>query len=247
MHRAALLPLAALALCAQDQPRYDVLRVAAPITVDGKLDEPAWRNAPAAGDFHFNWWTAGAREMTVVKALWDDANLYFGYYVHDRHISGSVIKRHGPVSQDDCVEVFLSPNPAKLRNYYGFEINVIGTMLKFLIADWRPKPIYWEPEGVRYRTSHHGMPSKQESPQDDHWILELAIPWSNFSRDAVRVPPRAGDEWRANFNRAGGVTDAQYSTWSPVHTPKPNFHVPEDFGWIRFTAAAVPTGPAGTR
>ncbi|MFN9266028.1 MAG: hypothetical protein ACK6DY_21385, partial [Acidobacteriota bacterium] len=59
---------------AQPLPRYEVYRAAGRIVVDGILDEPAWRQAPAAGEFHFNWWTAGEKEQTVAKILWDDEN-----------------------------------------------------------------------------------------------------------------------------------------------------------------------------
>src|SRR5688572_18239471 len=166
----------AVPLIPQSQPRYDILRTPGPIRIDGKLDEAAWRQAAAVGDFNFNWWKEGPKEQTVAKVLWDDENLYVGYYCHDKHISAEVTQRHGPVSKDDCVEVFISPNVDKLRNYYGFEINVIGTMLNFIRADWYKGAFNTEPEGVRYRTSFHGLPSKQDSPDDDHWILELAIP-----------------------------------------------------------------------
>jgi hypothetical protein len=219
---------------AQSLPRYDIFRAPTPISVDGKLDEAAWRNAPSAGDFNFNWWKEGQKEQTVAKLLWDDANLYVGFYCHDKHISAEVVQRHGPVSKDDCVEVFISPNVDKPRNYYGFEINAIGTMLNFIRSDWYKGPFNTEPEGVRYRTTFHGRPSKQESPDDDHWVLEIAIPFKNFDKDAPHTPPREGDTWRLNLNRAGGKTNAQYSTWSPVKTEKPNFHVPEAFGSVRF-------------
>lgn len=229
-----LLLVCASAQLAQSQPRYDIFRTPTAIEIDGKLDEPAWKQAPSAENFHFNWWKDGAKEQTVARLLWDDENLYVSFYCHDKNISAEVVERHGPVSRDDSVEVFLSPNPSKIRNYYGFEINVIGTMLNFLRADWYQGPFHWEPEGVRYRTSFHGLPVKHESPKDDHWILELAIPFKNFEKDAPNTPPRDGDSWRLNLNRAGGKTNAQFSTWSPVSTEKPNFHVPEAFGAVRF-------------
>ncbi len=221
-------------LVPQSQPRYDIFRTSGPIRIDGKLDEAAWKQAPSVGDFHFNWWKEGPKEQTVAKVLWDDENLYVGYYCHDKHISAEVTQRHGPVSKDDCVEVFISPNPEKPRNYYGFEMNVIGTMLNFIRADWYKGPFNTEPEGVQLRTSFHGLPAKHDSPDDDHWILEIAIPFKNFAKDAAHTPPQDGDTWRLNLNRAGGKTDAQYSTWSPVSTEKPNFHSPESFGWVRF-------------
>jgi hypothetical protein len=218
----------------QSLPRYDIVRASGAIVIDGKLDENAWAGAAPVGDFHFNWWKDGSKEQTVAKLLWDDENLYVGFYCHDKHISAEVVERHGPVSKDDSAELFVSPNVEKIRNYYGFEINAIGTMLNFLRADWYKGPFNWEPAGVRYRTSFHGLPVKNESSGDNHWILELAVPFRNFEKDAPNTPPKDGDTWRLNLNRAGGKTDAQYSTWSPVSTEKPNFHVPEAFGFVRF-------------
>lgn len=229
-----LLALLAALPCVGQVPHYDVKRAKSPIKVDGKLDDKAWRRANIAKDFHFNWWKEGEKEPTEARLLWDDENLYVGYYCHDRHIAAKVTQRHGPVSLDDCVEIFLSPNPAKPRNYYGFEMNVIGTMLNFVRADWWTGGRNSEPEGVQLRTSHYGLPKKEDSPDDTHWILEVAIPFRNFAKDAAHTPPRKGDTWRINLNRSGGTTNAQYSTWSPVKTPQPNFHSPESFGYIRF-------------
>ena len=230
---------------AADFPWYEIRRARTAPVIDGKLDDPAWRAAPRIDRFHFNWWTSGKKEKTEVRLLWDDENLYVGFRCHDRHISASVTERHGPVSRDDCVEVFISPNPgpphraatgdAKKRpNYYGFEMNVIGTMLNFIRADWWTAGRTWEPDGVQLRTSHHGQPLKEDAPTDKEWVLEIAIPFRNFTRDAAHTPPMDGDVWRLNLNRAGGKTNPQYSTWSPVRTPKPNFHMPESFGYVRF-------------
>ncbi|MBI4902896.1 MAG: carbohydrate-binding family 9-like protein [Acidobacteria bacterium] len=234
MMRIAAVVWSAGCLCAQNLPRYDVYRTVTPIIIDARLDEPEWRAAPSVGDFHFNWWQQGEKEQTAARILWDDENLYVGFHCIDRNISADVLMRHGPVSLDDSVEVFLSPNVAKPRNYYGFEINAIGTMLNFLRADWYKGPFFWEPDGVRHRTTYHGWPAKRDSRDDTFWVLELAIPWKNFAKDAPHTPPHDGDTWRLNLNRAGGVTNAQYSTWSPVSTPKPSFHVPEAFGTVRF-------------
>ena len=226
--------LLAVEAAAQPQPRYDVHRASSRIVIDARLDEPAWRNVPPAGGFHFNRWKEGEKEQTVVRMLWDDRNLYVGYLCHDRHISARVTERHGPVSQDDCVEIFLSPNPGQAGNYYTFEINAIGTVLNRCRTSWWKGPPTWEPEGVRCRTSFHGLPRKDESPADDHWIVELAIPFRNFARDAAHTPPREGDLWRLNLNRTGGITNRQSSTWSPLAPPATSFHTPASFGWVRF-------------
>ncbi|MEX2264344.1 MAG: carbohydrate-binding family 9-like protein [Bryobacteraceae bacterium] len=238
MQRLLILLAVAQALPAQTLSSYDIRRAAARIVIDGKLDDPAWRQATEMGEFHFPWLREGTKEQTVARMLWDDENLYVGYYCHDTHISAFETKRHGPVSKDDCVEIFISPNPEKVTNYYTFEINAIGTMLNRCRTDWWKGPPTWEPENVRYRTSFHGLPKKEESPGDNHWVVEMAIPLHNFARDAAHMPPRDGDRWRLNLNRTGGITNRQSSSWSPIPTPAPAFHTPTAFGSVRFVAAA---------
>jgi inosine-uridine nucleoside N-ribohydrolase len=230
----AMIALATEPLAGQPAPQYEILRTSGPITIDARLDEASWRKAPTAGAFHFNWWTGGEQEQTEARLLWDDENLYVAWYCHDKHISASVTQRHGPVSNDDCVEIFLSPNPEKVRNYYTFEINAIGSMLNRARTDWWTGPPTWEPEGVRYRTSFHSATPKREAPDDNHWIVELAIPFRNFARDAAHVPPKPGDTWRLNLYRTGGVTNKQSSSWSPIRPPSRTFHTPESFGTVRF-------------
>jgi putative heme-binding domain-containing protein len=216
------------------QKSYDIYRAASPIKIDAKLDERDWQQAPSVGDFHFGRFTEGTKEQTIGKILWDDDNLYVSWYAHDKHISASITQRHGPVSKDDCVEIFISPNPDKVKNYYTFEINAIGTMLNRARTDWWTGPPTWDPENVQYRTSFHGLAKKDESPHDDHWVVEAAIPLKNFARDAAHTPPRDGDRWRLNLQRLGGTTNAQASTWSPLPEGVRSFHTPEAFGSVRF-------------
>ncbi|HZT34001.1 MAG TPA: carbohydrate-binding family 9-like protein [Bryobacteraceae bacterium] len=231
---AAVLALAARAAAGQTAAFYEIHRASSPIVIDGKLDEAAWRGAAPVGEFHFNWWKSGDKERTIAKMLWDEENLYVSWYCEDRHISASVTQRHGPVSRDDCVEIFLSPDPRQVTNYYTFEINAIGAMLNRCRTTWWTGGPTWDPEGVRYRTTYQGLPRKEESPDDDHWIMELAIPFRNFARDAAHTPPQEGDQWRLNLMRTGGLTNKQDSTWSPLPPGVHSFHTPTAFGWVKF-------------
>ncbi|MBL8179965.1 MAG: c-type cytochrome [Bryobacterales bacterium] len=230
------------ALAAAQRPvEYTIQRASSPISIDASLDEPAWRNATPTGEFVFNWHESGDKEPTEARLLWDDDNLYVSWRCSDRHISAFETKRHGPVSKDDCVEIFLSPNPSAPRNYYTFEINAIGTMLNRCRTSWWTGPPTWEPDGVRYRTTFHGLARKDESPGDKEWIVELAIPLKNFARDAAHIPPRPGDEWRLNLMRTGGKTNMQHSTWSPIPpSSQKSFHTPENFGKVVFAAQPNP-------
>lgn len=227
-----VLPL--MAVSCFGQKTYEIYRAPSAIVIDGRLDEAAWRQAPSVGDFDFPWFKEGVREQTVAKLLWDDEYLYVSWLAQDKHISAYVTQRHGPVSKDDCVEIFISPDADKVKNYYTFEINAIGTMLNRARTDWWTGPPTWEPEGVRYRATWHGSPKKDESADDDHWMVEAAIPLKNFVRDAPNMPPRDGDRWRLNLQRLGGKTNAQSSTWSPLPEGVRSFHTPDAFGFVRF-------------
>jgi hypothetical protein len=57
------------------------------IHLDGKLDEPDWRQAPVATDFIQSWPTPGKRapDQTEVRVLYDDAALYVGIRMFDSH------------------------------------------------------------------------------------------------------------------------------------------------------------------
>ena len=230
----ALVLMAGVAGAQQKPVEYRIYRAPSPIVIDGKLNEPAWKSAPAAGAFHFNWYVSGDKEPTVAKLLWDDQNLYVSWRASDRHVSAFERQRHGPVSKDDCVEIFIAPNPAKVTNYYTFEINAIGTMLNRNKSDWWTAGPTWDPEGVSYRTTYHGLDKKEESPADREWIVEAAIPLRNFAHDAAHMPPQEGDRWRLNLQRLGGKTNPQASTWSPIPPPAKSFHTPEAFGTVIF-------------
>jgi hypothetical protein len=233
---------------AQERKSYDVYRAASPIKVDAKLDEEAWRIAPSVGPFNFHLNPGDpANQQTVVKILWDDENLYLGYEMDDKRISAYITERHGPVSKDDCVELFLAPNPDKVTNYYTFEINAIGAMLNRCKTDWWTGPPTWEPDGVRYRTTFHGQPKKDPSPNDESWVVEIAVPLANFAHDAAHTPPHEGDVWRLNLNRLEGMSSPDstekrlgLSTWSPLGPGVRSFHSPEWFGAVRFVDAKPP-------
>jgi hypothetical protein len=104
-------------------PRYEVKRVSAPLTVDGKLDEPAWAAAPVA-TLQFLWESqTGAKQMTRARLLWDAQALYVGFDADDADITAQFQQRDDPTYRDDAVEIFINPNPRQEVVYYGFEMN----------------------------------------------------------------------------------------------------------------------------
>ncbi|MSS70403.1 MAG: hypothetical protein EXS64_02835 [Candidatus Latescibacteria bacterium] len=238
---AALLSAVVSPASAEELPTYTIHRAGTPITVDGRLDEPAWAAAPDVGPFRFPWWVSGKKEQTVAKLLYDDENLYVAYICEDAHIWAESVHRDGAVSADDCVEIFVAPNPDRPLAYFNIEMNVLGVFLDQFHPEGPGVPVKeeWNGKGIRIATSRVGT-LNDDSDEDDHWILEAAIPLQNYAPVARHIPPKPGDVWHVGLNRCGGKTNPQYSQWSPSNTPKPSFHVPECFGRMIFSERSSP-------
>lgn len=214
---------------------YTVRRTDPAIEIDGRLEEAAWRNAPAVGDFTFPWWIAGEKEQTEAKLLWDDEYLYVSFRCQDAHISAEQTERDSPVYRDDCVEVFTAPNPTRPFDYFNIEMNVRGAILDRHHPDGPGLEVpYWNAKGVKIATKVDGT-LNNDADIDRSWVLEAAIPLTNFAIAARRVPPRDGDVWHLNLNRLGGKTNPQHSQWSPGKTKRPAFHAPQFFGRVVFS------------
>ncbi len=215
----------------EDLPKATIHRATEPVIVDGRMDEAAWHSVKPVREFRFPWWTEGEKEKTEARLLWDDEYLYVCFLAFDRHISAVHTERDDPVSMDDCVEVFVAPDPSNVNKYFNFEINALGTLL-----DRSPKKDAtgdWDAEGIRIMIRIDGT-LNNETDEDRLWTTEIAIPFEVFQGFAASIPPKPGDTWRLNLYRIGGKVNPQFSVWSETQTPQPNYHVPERFGIIEF-------------
>jgi hypothetical protein len=224
------------AAVADDLPEYTILQASGPVTVDGRLDEPSWQAAPPVDAFLFPWWEAGEKEPTDARLLWDEENLYVAFVATDKHISATLTQRDAPVSRDDAVEVFIAPDTAAVEIYFNFEFNALGTILDRSPRDNRSSA--WNAEEIVVAITIDGT-LNDESDEDRLWTTEIAIPFSSFADFAPRLPPRDGDAWRLNLYRIGGAVNPQFSVWSDTRTEKAQYHVPERFGIVHFSAAPV--------
>lgn len=226
---------------AQHQPEYTIYRSAAPMVVDGRLDEPAWTSAPDVGKFVFPWYEDSKKEQTVAKLLWDDTHLYVAFICEDAHIWAEHTQHNSRVYLDDTVEVFTAPDPDRPLAYFNIEMNVLGIFLE----GYHPEGPQtrdregWKSQNIQIKTSVKGT-LNDDSDEDEYWILEAAIPFTNFNLVARNTPPEPGDVWHLNLNRLGGNTNQQFSQWSASQTPKPSYHVPEDFGRVTFSEKTSP-------
>jgi len=222
---------------AADVPEYTVQRTRGPIVIDGRLDEDSWSLAASTEPFQFPWWTAGDKEQTTVRMLWSDTFLYIAYECTDAHISATVWNTNGSTYLDDTVELFWNPNPSMPdwdKWYYMFEMNCFGNLLSVM-----RNPNY----AISERESRILLPRighvitgtlNNDNDTDTGWVLEVAVRFEDYP-ELLAVAPQSGDMWRVGLNRCGGVTNEQFSQWSPSQTDRPSFHVPADFGRIVFS------------
>src|ERR1035441_1535135 len=139
-------PLAHLNL---EPARYTCYRAAGPITVAGKLDEASWKLAPKSAPFVDIVTGEPARFHTRVGLLWDDDCLYFGFWVEETDVWGTMTKRDSKIWEENDVEVFIGGSGV-YDAYYEFEVNALNTVYE---AFWiwkdtlRPgSPYYGRPE-----------------------------------------------------------------------------------------------------
>ena len=228
----ALLALALAAAAQPPIPRYAVSRARTPVVVDGKLDDRAWQDAPAAA-FVFPWeFQTGAKQATRAKLLWDDRYLYVGYDCDDADITAQHTERDQPTYEDDAVEIFINPKPAQTDVYFGLEMNARAVLYDYLC--WNGKLFFkrFQMQGVKLATYLRGTLNAR-GDRDQGWSLEVAIPWENFEELAGRPVP--GTVWTANLNRWDGVEPARrLSLWSDPLQPQPWPHVPARFGQLVF-------------
>ena len=69
---------------------------------------------------------------TQAAALWDDENLYVGFWVEEPHPTARQTERDALIFRENDVEVFIDGGDC----YYEFEINALGTVYEVFFI-WR--------------------------------------------------------------------------------------------------------------
>jgi hypothetical protein len=104
--------------------RYTALRVLGPITIDGRLDEADWKAAPRSPRFSDLVRGAPCIHDTRAAVLWDDEQLYVGFWVDEPFVEGTLTERDSLIYKNNDVELFIAGSDA----YYELEINSLGTI-----------------------------------------------------------------------------------------------------------------------
>lgn len=111
---------------------YEAHRVSEALPLDGTLSHPAWRAAPKSRPFVDMATGAPALLDTRCSILWDEQNLYIGFWVEEPHPCALQTARDSLVFRDNDVEVFIDGGDC----YYEFEINALNTVYEVFFV-WR--------------------------------------------------------------------------------------------------------------
>jgi hypothetical protein len=164
------------------------VRLNAPITVDGQLNEAAWQGSEGIGAFVQREPVEGVppTERTVVYLAYDDAALYVGARLYDSSPDSIVARlaRRDNFASADRFMVFLDPYHDKRSGFY-FAVNAAGTLYDGVLYndDWDTDEWNGVWQGSSQRTS-------------DGWTVEMRIPYSQlrFKKSEVQT-------WGINFKR----------------------------------------------
>jgi hypothetical protein len=104
--------------------RYTCYRADGPLTIDGKLDKPSWRMAQQSEPFVDIVTGEPAWFDTRCALLWDDDNLYFGFWAEETDVWGTMTERDAKIYEENDIELFIAGEDA----YYEFELNAHNTI-----------------------------------------------------------------------------------------------------------------------
>ncbi len=212
-----------------------VPRLAAAVTIDGRLDEPVWAQAARLGPFRRNDTGGAEREPTFVRIWYDDTALHLGWSCDDADVSATLTARDANLWEEEVVEFFVSPEqPAR---YFEFQWNPVGGVFDARVTNELDGRGLSRRIDVDRSFTAAGMTNAvrisrapAKTGGQGGWKVEVKLPFASLGRTA----PRAGEIWRANFyryNRTRGEREELVS-WSPTRLR--SFHQPVRFGRLEF-------------
>ncbi len=188
------------------EPRRTVhaLRVETPPVVDGRLDEPQWRDAEATRGFTATEPVEGVAlsEETEIRVLFDRENLYIGARLFDADPAGIVVnelQRDFDSHESDAFGVAFDPFLDR-RNGYNFFVNPGGARRDSQTqSDGRYINVQWD-----------GLWDARTRITADGWVAEMVVPFKTLGLKAANVSTMG-----VNFKRRIRRKNEE-GYWSPV-------------------------------
>jgi len=179
------------------------VKTSTPPTIDGRLDDEAWKTAPVAREFIDPYTGKPAQDQTEAYILYDQTAIYVAFYCHDSHPEAIVAREIRPGSEfpgEDTVTFQIDPYFSRnWANISAFIVNALGTQNE-RIAGGRAAKREWR--GI-WQAAVQRVP--------DGWTVEMRIPW-----EVLNYPnANGGVNMSINFKRDHARTRIDYF-WSDV-------------------------------
>lgn len=169
------------------------------------------------------------RPVTVFDAAASRTHLFVRFFVRGLGLKALYANDNEPVWQDSCVEVFIGDTDG--GGYRNFEMNCIGTLLSAHQQARGVDVVRITAEDAAKVIRHTSLTRETFTEKEGvhEWSAAIGIP---FALLGIGGRP---ETLRANFYKcADGSRWMHYVSWSPISTPKPDFHRPEFFGTLIF-------------
>jgi hypothetical protein len=225
------------------------------ITIDGKLDEPAWETATRLAPF-VDVKTGDKPGVGApsgrARMLWGEPGFYIAYETDDKDVLGGLAAgaKDPPLAGKDAVGMLLDPDgDGDDRNVYEIRINPQNLIFDASLDQIDPKRASgqatragWS-SGVSSAVTVNGTIDKSDDA-DKGYVVEALIPWKGLSK-AKQTPPALGDIWRMNLF----VTDKGESVGWAAPLEQGNVYLTSRFGKVRFQAKgwSSPAPPSSAR
>lgn len=163
-------------------------------TIDGDLNDAAWKLAPKANDFIDADTGRSYVDQTEAYLLYDKTYIYIGFMCRDSKPSEIVARetvRDSQMRSDDYIQVTLDPYlTRKYDDYSVFTVNPLGTRATY-ISGGRAGKIEWQ-----------GDWTAAAKRVDGGWAAEMRIPWAILNYPNRRGPGKIGINFRRRHARA---------------------------------------------
>lgn len=162
--------------------------VAQPPVIDGKLDDPCWKDAMPLTNFTQVLPAEGAlaTERTEVRIAYDHDHLYIAVRCFDREpdkIIAKQMQHDNAIDSDDQVKIAFDTFFRQHEGYF-FAVNPAGARSEGLIQNFSQENLLWDAVWqARTRIDAEG------------WTAEIAIPFKSLSFDPQH------DTWGCNIER----------------------------------------------
>ena len=190
------------------------------------LDHEAWMSA---GAVHLTRYWSGEEAPPArhaeARILWSDAALHVRFVCRQSEplivnpTPQTATKTLGLWERDVC-EIFIAPDAERPERYFEFEAAPTG--------EWLDLAIHQRPEARETDWELRSGMTASARVLTNVIMIAMRIPWNSLGH-----VPTAGERRRVNLFRCVGASEGRgYLAWRPTRTTRPNFHVPQAFGWL---------------